>query len=118
MRGTSSRRSGGPWTAVTGSIRVGHMADVQVLIAQAGPLPIKATAEIGRDGPAVLTLAGSVWSATSNTMIGVSLLIDGEAAGSARVFSDGPSPHRAAVPVTIPYTFMIGSHGFTLEPMT
>jgi hypothetical protein len=94
------------------------MADVQVIIDQAGPLPIKGTAEIESDGPAVLTLAGSVWSQTSNAMIGVSLLIDGEAASSARIFSNGPSTHRAVVPVTVPYTFTIGSHTFTLEPMT
>jgi hypothetical protein len=94
------------------------MADVQVIIDQAGPLPIKATADIESLGPAVLTLAGSVWSQTSNTMIGVSLLVDGESAGSARIFSNGPSTHRAVVPVTIPYTFTIGSHTFTLEPMT
>lgn len=42
------------------------VADVHVLISQAGPLPIKATAEIECDGPAVLTLAGSVWSRTAN----------------------------------------------------
>jgi hypothetical protein len=94
------------------------MADVQLIVDQAGPLPIKATADIESDGPAVLTLAGSVWSQTSNTMIGVSLLVDDEPAGSARIFSNGPSTHRAVVPVTIPYTFTIGSHTFTLEPMT
>src|SRR5688572_22535607 len=94
------------------------MADVQVIIGQAGPLPIKATADIESDGPAVLTLAGSVWTQTSNSMIGVSLLVDGEAAGSARIFSNGPTTHRAVVPVTIPYTFTIGSHSFTLEQMT
>ena len=94
------------------------MADVQVLIAQAGPLPIKASAEIESDGPAVLTLAGSVWSQTANAMTGVSLLVDGEPAGSARIFSNGPTTHRAVVPVTIPYTFTFGSHTFTLEPMT
>lgn len=94
------------------------MADVQVLISQAGPLPVKATADIESDGPAVLTLAGSVWSTTQDAMIGVSLSIDGEPAQiSASVFSNGPSTHRAVVPVTVPYTFTIGSHTFTLEPL-
>jgi hypothetical protein len=95
------------------------MADVQVLIAQAGPLPIKASAEIESDGPAVLTLAGSVWSPTANTMIGVSLMIDNEPALiSADIFSNGPSTHRAVVPVTFPYTFTIGTHTFELVPST
>jgi hypothetical protein len=37
-----------------------EVADVQVIIAQAGPLPITVSADIESDGPAVLTLAGSV----------------------------------------------------------
>jgi hypothetical protein len=94
------------------------MAGVQLIIDQAGPLPIQATADIQSDGPAVLTLAGSVWSQTANAMTGVSLLVDGEPAGSARIFSNGPTTHRAVVPVTIPYTFTFGSHTFTLEAMT
>jgi hypothetical protein len=93
------------------------MADVLVLIAQAGPLPIKATADIESDGPAVLTLAGSVWSTTQDTMIGVSLSIDGEPVQSASIFSNGPTTHRAVVPVTVPYSFTIGTHTFTLEPL-
>jgi hypothetical protein len=41
------------------------MADAQVLISQAGPLPIKITAQIQSDAQAVLTLSGSVWSGTA-----------------------------------------------------
>jgi hypothetical protein len=94
------------------------MADVQVIIAQTGPLPITVSADIESDGPAILTLAGSVWTATANTMIGVSLSIDGQPAEiSARIFSNGPTTHRAVVPMTVPYTFSIGSHKFTLEAM-
>jgi hypothetical protein len=95
------------------------VADVQVLIDQAGPLPITVSADIEGDGPAVLTLAGSVWSGTANAMIGVSLSIDGQPAEiSANIFSNGPTTHRAVVPVTVPYTFSIGSHTFELEAMT
>jgi len=68
------------------------MAVVQVVIAQSGPLPIKATAQINTNGPAVLTLAGSVWSTSANT-------------------------HRGVVPATVEETFDIGSHTFTLVPM-
>jgi hypothetical protein len=51
-------------------------------------------------------------------MIGVSLSIDGEPAQiSASIFSNGPITHRAVVPVTVPYTFTIGPHTFTLEPL-
>jgi hypothetical protein len=96
------------------------VADVQAIISQAGPLPIKTTAEIMSDGPAVLTLAGSVWTPTANRMIGFTLLVDGEPTNiSAEIFSNGPSTHRAAVvPVVVPYTFTIGPHTFALEPAT
>jgi hypothetical protein len=94
------------------------MADVQVIIAQPGPLPITLAAEIESDAPVVVTLAGSVWSGTADTMIGVSLLIDGEPSGiSASIFSNGPSTHRAVVPAVVPYTFATPAHTFTLEPM-
>jgi hypothetical protein len=94
------------------------MAVVQVVIAQSGPLPIKATAQINTNGPAVLTLAGSVWATSANQMIGVSLVIDGEPAEvSAAIYSNGASTHRAVVPATVEETFDIGSHTFTLVPM-
>lgn len=95
------------------------MADVRVIISQAGPLPITATAEIESDGPSVVTLAGSVWSQQPNTMIGFTLLIDGEPTLiSAEIFSNGTGTHRAVVPVTVPYTFTIGPHTLALEPAT
>jgi hypothetical protein len=95
------------------------MADAQVLISQAGPLPIEVTAEIQSDAQAVLTLAGSVWSPTQNRMIGFTMFIDGEPTNiSAEIFSNQASQHRAVVPVTIPYTFTIGQHSFTLQPAT
>jgi hypothetical protein len=94
------------------------VADAQVLISQAGPLPIKAEAQIESDGPSVLTLAGSVWSTTAGSLIGVTLLIDGQPTQiNATIFSNGPNTHRAVVPVTVPYTFTFGSHTFTLEPL-
>jgi hypothetical protein len=95
------------------------MADAQVIISQAGPLPITVTAEIESDGPSVLMLAGSVWSATADRMIGFTLFLDGQPTMiGASIFSNDPSQHRAVVPVTVPYTFTIGKHEFTLEPLS
>lgn len=95
------------------------MADAQVLISEAGPLPVKATAQIMSDAQAVLTLSGSVWSQTPDRMIGFTLFIDGQPTNiSAEIFSNGATEHRAVVPVTIPYTFTIGQHTFALEPAT
>jgi hypothetical protein len=36
----------------------------------------------------------------------------------AQIFSNQANEHRAVVPVTISYTFTIGQHTFTLEPLT
>jgi hypothetical protein len=95
------------------------MANVNVVIAKAGPLPITATAQIQSDGPALVTLAGSVWSTTANQMIGVALLIDGQRTPiTASIFSNGPNTHRAVVPVAMPYTFTLGQHTFELRPTT
>jgi hypothetical protein len=95
------------------------MAAVNVIIAKPGPLPIKVTAQIQSDGPAIVTLAGSVWSTTPNQMIGVALLIDGQRPPiTASIFSNGPSTHRAVVPVSVPYTFTFGQHTFELAPAT
>jgi hypothetical protein len=94
------------------------VAELQEIIAQNGPLPIKVTADIETDGPTVVTVAGSVWTTTPNSTIGVGLLIDGNLMVKAQIFSNGANEHRAVVPVSISYTFTIGQHTFTLEPLT
>ena len=94
------------------------MAELQQIIAQKGPLPIKTTATIETDVQTVLTLAGSVWTTTQDCMIGIALTVDGEPAVTAQIYSNGPDTHRAVVPVTAPYTFTIGEHVFSLGPLT
>jgi hypothetical protein len=60
-----------------------------------------------------------VWSTTADQLIGIALLIDGESTPiTASIFSNGPSTHRAVVPVIVPYTFTIGPHTFELQPST
>jgi hypothetical protein len=97
------------------------VAELQQVVAQQGPLPIKVQAQIETDAPTVVTLAGSVWTATTNTMIGVSLAIDGNVVAKAQIYSNGPTTHRTVIPVSIPYTFpwtQDQEHVFTLEPLT
>jgi hypothetical protein len=99
------------------------MAQIQQVIAQAGPLPINATATISTDGPTMVTIAGSVWTTQTNSMIGVQLAIDGQVVAKAQIYSNGPDTHRAVVPVTISYTFPMGPRGpepheFTLFALT
>ena len=77
---------------------------VQALSAQ-GPLPIKQTATIETDAPTVVTLAGSVWAADQDYMIGVVLFIDGQQVEVGQIFANAMSTHLAFVPVTFSYTF-------------
>jgi len=94
------------------------VADVQTIIAQAGPLPIKVGANIETDDPAAVTIAGSVWSPNQDQMIGISLAIDGSQVQTAQIFANPPATHLAVVPVTFSYTFTIGEHVFELDYLT
>ena len=92
------------------------MPDVQIVLSQPGPLPITATADIETDGPVGLTLAGSVWSTTANTMVGFSLYIDGEPLElGAAIYASTPNQHMAVVPIVVPYAFTVGTHTFSLQ---
>ena len=92
------------------------MADLQQIFAQQGPLPLKTSVQIQSNMPAVVTLAGSVWSNAANQQIGIALLIDGEVAASATIFANPASQHLSVVPVELAYTFTIGQHEFALNP--
>jgi hypothetical protein len=94
------------------------MAEVQVVLGLRGPLPVSASADIETDGPVALTIAGSVWTTMANTNIGFSLYIDGQPPEyGAMIFANTPGSHMAVVPITVPYTFTIGTHKFELAPM-
>ena len=92
------------------------MADVQQVFAANGPLPLKTSVQIQSNMPAVVTLAGSVWSNAANQQIGIALLIDGEVAASGTIFANPASQHMSVVPVEFAYTFEIGQHEFVLNP--
>ena len=80
------------------------MAQPDPIIHQSGPLPIKAEVQTGSTGPATISAAGSVWSGASNVEIGFEILFEGAVIGSSEIFSNGPSTHRATVPVHIVVT--------------
>jgi hypothetical protein len=94
------------------------MADLVQVISQPGPLTVSAKAMIESDGPAIVTLAGSVWAITPNNLIGISLAIDGAQAATAQIFANPASTHLAVVPVSFSYTFTIGEHSFELNALT
>ena len=94
------------------------MADLIQVIAQPGPLPIKQAVQIESDEPAIVTLAGSVWSPSENQMIGISLAIDGSQVQTTQIFANPPATHLAVVPVAFSYTFTIDEHVFELDYLT
>jgi hypothetical protein len=87
---------------------------IQVIINQAGPLPIQATFNALGDEPMYLEVNGSIWCEYANTMIGIGIDLDGELVGVAQIFSNGNSTHRAVVPAYIPIQLSEGQHTLTL----
>ena len=89
---------------------------VQVLIGnQKGPLPIQASFMAPGDFPMYLEVQGSVWTQTANQLIAIQVTVDGNVVGTANIFSNGPSTHRAVVPVYLPIKLTQGSHTVQLR---
>jgi hypothetical protein len=86
---------------------------IQVIINQAGPLPITATFEPVIDEPMYLEVNGSVSSQNpnipANVMVGIGIEIDGKAVGAAQIFSSQNQIHRALYPHTFGFSLALVS---------
>jgi hypothetical protein len=91
---------------------------IQVIVQQAGPLPIKVTFQALGDLPTYMEVNGSVWSQSANVVIGIEVNLDGQNVGQAKLFSNGTATHRAVVPTYIPIKLTHGSHTITLSAAT
>ncbi|HYY96606.1 MAG TPA: hypothetical protein VE713_19025 [Pyrinomonadaceae bacterium] len=91
---------------------------IQILVQQAGPLPIKTTFQAPSDAPIYLEVNGSVWSQSANVVIGIGVNLDDQEVGHARIFSNGTATHRAVVPAFIPIKIKQGQHTLSLFPDT
>jgi hypothetical protein len=81
------------------------------IISQAkGPLPISVNFNAPSDAPACFVLSGSGWCPSTDQIIGVTLQLDGTSIGSAAIWSNQHSIHRAFVPAYIPVTLTFGQH--------
>jgi len=69
-------------------------------------------------GPALVMLAGSVWTNQASSRIGVTVSVDGTALGSAWIYANQASVHMAVVPVVLPYTFKSGAHEISLKALS
>lgn len=88
---------------------------VQIILSQKGPLPITVNFKALSDAPVTLEVQGSIWTQSANSMIGIQVAIDGGAVGTAQIFSNTPSTHRAVVPAYIPLQLAFGQHSLTLS---
>jgi len=91
---------------------------IQVILQQAGPLPIRATFPAPGDGPMYLVVHGSVWSQSPNVIIGIAVDLEGQKVGEARIFSNGAATHRPVVPAYIPVKLSPGPNTLTLSAST
>ena len=90
---------------------------VQVIInQQKGPLPINSTFSAISSAPGYLEVAGSVWTQSANSLIGIQVLLDGTVLGTAQLFSNTASTHRAVVPAYFKIQLTQGQHTLTLKP--
>ena len=89
---------------------------IQLIISQAGPLPITANFNAPGDEPMYLEVNGSVWTQHPNSMIGIAIQLDGQAIGTAEIYSNASATHRAVVPAYIQIQLSEGQHTLTLSP--
>ena len=91
---------------------------IQMIVSQKGPLPITTQFKSPGNMQVYLEVTGSVWTQTSNQMIGIAVQVDGQAVGTAQIFSNTNTTHRAVVPVYIPLTLNEGVHTLALSAAT
>jgi hypothetical protein len=91
---------------------------IQVIIAQAGPLPIKATFPAIGSEPMYLEVTGTVWGNQRNFMIGIAISLDGKPIGAAQIYSNLDTTHRAVAPAYIPIKLTAGQHTLVLSTNT
>jgi hypothetical protein len=92
---------------------------VQVIFNQQhGPLPLTATFNAPSDAPSFIEVTGSVWTQTANQPIGIGVQLDGQQIGTAQIFSNAASTHRAVVSAYLPVQLKQGQHTLKLIQLT
>lgn len=91
------------------------MATAQTLISGVGPLPLSKKFTAEGDGDVLIFVSGSAWSGNTDQLIGMNVLLDGQAIWSSTVWTNESSSHKALVPVFIPTSLSFGDHILELE---
>ena len=92
------------------------MALLNTIIDRQGPLPISGTFQTTAPSEVSIFVSGSVFTGTEGASVGIAILLDGNKIGTAMIWSNGPSTHRAVVPeyITKKLSFT-GTHKIELE---
>ena len=88
---------------------------IQVILNQAGPLPITAKFNAPGNEPMYIEVNGSVWTQSANAMIGIAIMLDGKSVGTAHIFSNANATHRTVVPAYIAVQLSQGQHTLQLS---
>jgi hypothetical protein len=68
---------------------------VQELIHQAGPLPLKGGFISGAKGSVLIAVTGTLVSQSQDILMQLDIYLDGKRIGSAELWSNAPNTHRA-----------------------
>ena len=90
---------------------------MQVLqvINQTGPLPLKTQFQAPLDGPALLVVTGTLWSTVANTLVQLTVALDGAPIATGQLWSNGASTHRALPTLFINLILTYGQHVLSLS---
>src|SRR5262245_7134453 len=87
------------------------MADAQLIIQAAGPLPLEQAFIAPIEGQVIFCVSGSAWSNSADMWIGIGIQVDGEEIGTTGVFCNEATSHRALIPVQLPTNLSYGTTG-------
>jgi hypothetical protein len=80
------------------------------IINQVGPLPLKGQFTAPLEGPALMVVTSSMWSTVANTLLQLSVTLDGTPIASGQLWSNGASTHRALPTLFISFNLTAGQH--------
>jgi hypothetical protein len=88
---------------------------IQVILNESGPLPLTANFNAPGDEFMYLEVNGSVWTQSTDVLIGIVVALDGTVIGYAQLWSNLAATHRAMVPAYIQVQLSQGEHTLTLS---
>ncbi len=83
---------------------------------QTGGLPITVPFQVPLSGDVTIAFSGTAWTQTSNTVIGIDVLLDGVLLGRSLIYSNNASEHRALPTMFFATTLSEGPHKLTFVP--